>query len=358
MRLSATYHPILFVMNKAIEMLPTAISIKTVYVDNSKNLYLSDVNGNTMLSDQEKVQYQSFRSSKSNMRWLPAKYEINNFSPKKGQIEITSETINRTLSLSFISPIDGFKDVMFIELPKVFNLYNQQNDLGSMSTSEKDIIAFLLYQGFLYDYNRIVEEAKVLKQFTRVQEGLKQKAKRTNLELDELKLVQKEFISELISNLIEKKSFQLNIELQLDTSFVEALTELKLNVDKLTTLVEEAIDTAYNLNFGANKVVIDDNYLLELNIEEEREPIKDRALEILDSYEESARRCLMAGLKITGKNVAGHLEPPVSPPAITDAVKKNAKRIAFYLDKHPTRWKNIRNGLKPLQNLLVNKIAS
>lgn len=358
MRLSATYHPILFLMNKAKEMLPMATSIKGVYVNESKSMIISDFQNNIVLEEGDRVKFQNYRKSKSNTRWLPVGFEETRFKPELTQLDLSSERENRTLCLAFNSANDSFKDLIFIEFPHKFNLYNHVNDFQSIHASEKDIISTLLYQGFLFDYNRIVEEARTLKQFAQVQHTLKDQNKRTQLEVEELKSLQRDFITQLISSIVAEKSKALQLAIHVENDFVEQLSELKLNTEKLNTVVEEAIDIAYNLNFGSNSLILEAIYLTNINLNTEEELVKDRALEILDSYEESAKKCLMAGLKISGKNVAAHLDPAVSPPAITDAVKKNSKRISYYLDKYPSKWKKIRAGLKPLQNLELGRKAS
>lgn len=76
-----------------------------------------------------------------------------------------------------------------------------------------------------------------------------------------------------------------------------------------------------------------------------------RAELLLDKYETSAQRINLKKAVITGRTLAEHLEPPVSPPAITDAIKKNRKAIAQAMQQYPDRWPLIRNYLKPLKDL-------
>ncbi|WP_090246146.1 hypothetical protein [Lishizhenia tianjinensis] len=345
-------------MNKAKEILPMAISIKGVYVNDTKSMLISDFTNDVVLEESDKVKFQNYRKSKSNTRWLPVGFEENHFKPELTQLDLASERENRTLCLAFNSAHDNFKDLVFIEFPHKFNLYNHTNDFASISASEKDIISTLLYQSFLFDYNRVVEEAKSLKQFSQVQNALRDKSKHAAIEIEELKSLQRDFIAQLISTVVAEKSRAFQLAIAVENDFVEHLSELKLSSERLNHVVSEAIDVAYNLNFGSSSLTLESIYLANINLNTQEELVKDRALEILDSYEESAKKCLMAGLKITGKNVAAHLEPAVSPPAITDAVKKNANRITYYLDKYPNKWKHIRAGLKPLQNLQLTRKAS
>ena len=87
MRLSATYHPILFIMNKAKEILPMAISIKGVYVNDTKSMLISDFTNDVVLEESDKVKFQNYRKSKSNTRWLPVGCEDNHFKPELTQLD-------------------------------------------------------------------------------------------------------------------------------------------------------------------------------------------------------------------------------------------------------------------------------
>jgi hypothetical protein len=76
-----------------------------------------------------------------------------------------------------------------------------------------------------------------------------------------------------------------------------------------------------------------------------------RVFEMLDRYEEVAALIQSKGEIINGKNVGRFLNPPISPPAISDSIKKNLQKIEYYLQENPTRWNLIRHSLKPLRDL-------
>jgi hypothetical protein len=46
------------------------------------------------------------------------------------------------------------------------------------------------------------------------------------------------------------------------------------------------------------------------------------------------------------------MSPPVSAPAITDALGKNRDFVRLLLEKYPEKWETIRSDFKPLLNLL------
>lgn len=77
----------------------------------------------------------------------------------------------------------------------------------------------------------------------------------------------------------------------------------------------------------------------------------EKASLLLDRYEKAAQRLNQANFEINGKNIALSLEPPVSPAAVTDALKKNRKKIISLLMENPSSWPLIRNHLKPLKDI-------
>jgi len=76
-----------------------------------------------------------------------------------------------------------------------------------------------------------------------------------------------------------------------------------------------------------------------------------RAAILLDKYEESARAAQRKGITVSGKTIAEHLQPSISPPAITDALKKNRKAISALIHQHPEKWLLLRKYLKPVKEL-------
>lgn len=79
---------------------------------------------------------------------------------------------------------------------------------------------------------------------------------------------------------------------------------------------------------------------------------------LLDKYEASARLAQQNGLAVNGKTIAGHLQPTVSPPAITDALKKNRKAIGQLLGQYPEKWTLLRKYLKPVKELSERRLYS
>ena len=94
------------------------------------------------------------------------------------------------------------------------------------------------------------------------------------------------------------------------------------------------------------------------NEKTEQNPIKksvfntnDKIIDLLDKLERAAETIESKGLVVNGKIIAQYLAPPVSPPAITDILKKNIVKIENKLKEFPSKWLLIRKYLKPLREL-------
>jgi hypothetical protein len=50
------------------------------------------------------------------------------------------------------------------------------------------------------------------------------------------------------------------------------------------------------------------------------------------------------------------MAPPISAPAITDALSKNRILIRQLITRHPGKWEIIRQEFRPLQNILKPEV--
>ena len=78
---------------------------------------------------------------------------------------------------------------------------------------------------------------------------------------------------------------------------------------------------------------------------------KFKVIKTLDNLETAAAKLLEAGQDLTGTSVGQALERPVSAPAITEYLRKNARYVGMLLDEHVDKWKIIRTDFRPLVNV-------
>jgi hypothetical protein len=128
--------------------------------------------------------------------------------------------------------------------------------------------------------------------------------------------------------------------------------------------LSHALSVAQFIYPNATQLTLLPAYFAELNqIEHEdtnfpvRRSLHERVSVLLDKYEAAALLCTQKNEPISGKSVACNLNPSVSPPAITDALKKNKKTIRTLLQMYPEKWQLIRTGLKPIKEIHENQMS-
>jgi hypothetical protein len=140
--------------------------------------------------------------------------------------------------------------------------------------------------------------------------------------------------------------------LQIHREVLEYWSSNQTDFKKITSTLNEFIQNAEFLNLNIQEYVIQSEDLNLRNMDEKPPtPSYDKITLLLDRYEEAAERSMRATLEVNGKNIASMLHPPVSPAAITDALKKNKSKIIFQLKQHPNKWPLIRKSLRPIQFL-------
>lgn len=145
----------------------------------------------------------------------------------------------------------------------------------------------------------------------------------------------------------------------IDQSFFQKIDLLSSN-DALIQQLDTAFELIRYLQPGLLEYHLNDSYFSSTEsiqqIANERfqsstTTIRNRAELLLDKYEQAALSALASEQVINGKTIAAHLQPSVSPPAITDALKKNRKAIKKLLDENPNKWGLLRSNLKPVKNI-------
>jgi hypothetical protein len=84
---------------------------------------------------------------------------------------------------------------------------------------------------------------------------------------------------------------------------------------------------------------------------------ESKAMQLLDKLEKAAEEVIRNKQPLTSANVGKHCPTPISAPAISDALKKNRKRVVSLLEKYPEKWVLIRHQFRPIKNVQQNQRA-
>lgn len=143
-------------------------------------------------------------------------------------------------------------------------------------------------------------------------------------------------------------------QVKFDEELLKKWIDKGINLDVILSSIEEFIELSKALELSLfNYTIVEDD--LNLSVKPLIKPTLSIKAEkvnlLLNRYEKAAEMLQSLNLEINGKNIALYLEPPVSPAAITDALKKNRKKIISLLLENPNNWKLIRNNLKSLRDI-------
>lgn len=355
MKLSATYHPIVFLGKKLKQVFPELESYALLYKSESGDL-MYNLNGkNIPFTVEEKVKLQNQRKNAS-LNW-DDRIDIlkNKNSQKKTQYQIDDEIALNTLSISFKSQIDKDFDQIRFKIPENFVIKNFDKKIGGLSTLEKSILSKLVYQFLSTDYEQVLRERAALEGITN----------HSNLQRDELTTLKDKYkrstelfesaLCKLVDSMVRKLEVEINSSIKIENDVIPTLINAQLDLEQLDSIIKSAVYTSYNINFKAEEIIVTSSHLNLNNIKESSVSNEsstftetDKVVVLLNRYEESAKNVLERGKKLNGKNVAAHLSPPVTPPAITEMLKKNERKITFLMGEYPKKWPLIRQSLKPL----------
>jgi hypothetical protein len=146
----------------------------------------------------------------------------------------------------------------------------------------------------------------------------------------------------------------------------EALSKIrsfKGNLKNLPRILENAIIFTENLLFDNDKEdIVIQPYSLDFEsfqVDDKKElstrkidSRESRAMQLLDKLERAAMSLKSKNMPLISSKVGQEMDPPISAPAITDALRKNRTFVRQLIEKYPDKWETIRNNFKPLLNQL------
>ena len=305
-----------------------------------------------------------FMEGKSPYSWLSKQnipFEIEKRTGKLS-IDIFSELENIVLLVRMPDEQNRLNDLIFIYLNENPSNFGVTNTANPLSTDNKSIIAFLLYNTIktvveLQDNDRELLKSDNLRtrQIIATTESLKEELERTkdNYGLSLVKLCQ-----DYVHNLSVKNRKQY----LLSSGALEKIKKYKGDIKSLEGFIKDTITYVDNLYFGANNEI----EILEWHIQfgqptlgltnvkgaTQKEDKYARTIALLDKLEKAALNVKLKRLKLTGTNVGAACPTPISAPAISDAIYNHRANINSLVIAYPENWETIRREFRPVMNIL------
>jgi hypothetical protein len=277
---------------------------------------------------------------------------------KLGQLEIFSEQNHVVLTLRLKYSDKGDSDLYYLFFREDQSNFGVSRLQGTLDTARKALIGALVFRLARFYYRSAQEVTKYITEFTSVTRELIT-ARPASTAVD----------NALVSWITQWANAELQ-QLQSDNPFTitlspEALQKLSTagNFETARTALHKAARFAMMLYAGSNldEVVLDPAFLVfETNTQAVVQPVEQmsvqsklsRTRQLLDRLEAAANALNERGEDITSFAVGQALDRPVTAPAITDALRKNKRRICALLEQNPAQWPLIRRQFRPLTNLM------
>lgn len=276
---------------------------------------------------------------------------VNHQRPQSLEERILMKHLSTQLTNPFISITSSHLCFQFIaeSSNKINQLYCIQTEnfelvIAGKAATEQQITT--IKTAFQLEARKMQLKKQSIQLIQRLQESQEELQQQIELFKEQRKVALQEQVSQWILNQ--------NQEISVAPGVIELILQSPSPI-AIQSVLDQALQLALYTQIDLHSPIILRQEHIELHAtiikSQTRNRLYTRAELLLDKYETSAQRIDLKKAIITGRTLAEHLEPPVSPPAITDAIKKNRKAIAQAMQQHPDRWPLIRNYLKPLKDL-------
>ena len=354
MRLSATYHPIEFLLLQSKKWIPGAVTTQAIYNKSNRTHYFDgETHVRVTMSDLQSVHFLKLRQRKTRFAWVNEHFfSAENSTNSASQLTMDKELENHFLALFIPNSLDQLSDVLLIEFPKHVNPFRLKNATINLTTDDKENVGAVLYSVFSSEYERIVEENKLLQAFSSGMKSMQSELERVKNELAHLKEnIERDFTASL-EFVLAQILVEEHARLEILPETVALLKNLKLSEQNLKSTLLHALNLEMIAQPNVETVRISPHFIeVQSSIQNNSFVSEkyDKTMLLLNRYEEAAQELTRNQIPVNGKNIASKLH--ITPPALTDAAKKNATKISVLLENYPEKWTLIRQYLKPIQRI-------
>lgn len=362
MRLSLTYHPSDFLLNRFQDWVPGLTRLEALITRDNK-LYFFDGESFTALSvnSPNGIHLIKLRNRKSRYAWVRADFFSSGTSQVNTQLGLESELDHFCLALFIPNNQDQQSDIYLLEFPKHVNPFRMRNSTINLTTEDKEQIGALLYSVCSSEYQRQIQDRKLMELFSSGQENLKKELEQTQRELNELKAGIEAEKREKLVLIVNEIAVEMGIPCYLSEAATEKLMSEKWTDQTLKRTLTHAAELERVTQFMKPSITISGSFLEKQESKGTPDSSSvsskyDKTIALLDKYESAAMELTKEQIPVNGKHIAERLQ--VTPPALTDAVKKSTMKIKILLENHTERWPLIRQYLKPVHRIDARSLSA
>jgi len=370
--------PVLFILQLLPSLLPGIEKVIAVYYSPDSAGVSSDlirkesgeyVQESFKVSDSPSI-FSRLRSDNAPYSWLRKEDLPFEIEPKeKVQLEIFNELNNSILLIRIQNIFDYKNDLVFIYFNQDLSNFGTISPNKILSTENKTIIGHILRNSILTFIQNNLSDKDL---FATLNENTRAMIKERNFLQDELEITREKYKEGLIrlTNSYLTDLYKSNgVMYRLSDGALKKIREYTGDIGNLKPVIAQAARYAETMNLEGTTgdVLIADFHLV---MEEKKEPRQKESISepvgdvpvkynktflLLDKLENAALHVKSKNMLLTGANIGHEFPTPVTPPAITDALKKHKQKILFLFREYPDRWEIIRTEFRPVQNILNAK---
>jgi hypothetical protein len=270
-----------------------------------------------------------------------------------------------------LNEFDGCNDLFFIyfnQNPGNFGIINSKR---SLTTENKSIIGHLLKNVLETYLNTLKEDRELFITLSENSQTVINELGQSRRELAITREKNKDGITHLCKSYLVDLSREYGYNFLFTHEAIEKLREYDGNLSLIRSIIEKAVQFAQTMQLNRNvqDIFISDYHLnfpsnpIKKNIEivSVNEQISDiparynKTLIFLNKLENAAQAVKSKNILLTSVNVGNEFPSPITPSAITDALKNHQSKILYLFKELPHRWQIIRSEFRPVQNILNPK---
>jgi hypothetical protein len=310
------------------------------------------------------VMIQKFRTENHQFAWIKKEDLPFEIAPQRLTVPtIFTELDNVILVLRFKNDHDKLNDLLMIYFNQNLGNFGLNKADKVLTADHKVIIGHLLYYQFKSFLQLNLSNRKLLKTLSNGVMAMIGEKLLLKEQLNQIKASYGDNMINVSLQHLQELSKEYGRTYILTDDAVNKIREFKGNLKHLPVILENAIVFTENLLMtGEEEVVNIQSYSLDFDsyqVIEKAEQFtrkidsrQSKAMQFLDKLEMAAIGLKNKNIAIISSKVGQSLTPPISAPAITDALGKNRELIRQLIEKYPNKWETLRKEFKPLANQL------
>ena len=372
--------PVLFLLQKFPSLLPGISKVVSLYYD----MELQRLNSYTLLKVKDEY---SIKESEVNdpdeslkkLRKLSVPYSwiqsedipFEASSENDVQLTIFNELNNNVLLLRIKNEYDELNDLFFIYFSNNLSNFGIVDNKKIITTDNKVIIGHLLKNSVDAFLSNQAEDRELFIILSENNQTVIQELTKIKRELFLTKEKSKDGIIHLCKSHLEDLSSEYGYDFILSDESIVKLRDYNEDPGLLRNILSNAANYAHSTHLNRNwKEIIIHDYHLIFNYVPNKKPAEflpetvqnseipvryNRTFLFLNKLETAAQTVKSKNLLLTSMNVGQEFPSPITPAAITDALKNHQSKINYLFTLLPNRWQIIRSEFRPVQNMLNSK---